>query len=273
MLKHAESYCAQSQKNFTAFLSEEIAQWDALSDASPAMQYGIDLLMGRKELYLQQPNMFYYPGLPQRAFYERAEFAWAESLEAQVDAIRDEFLGICAQHDPFDPYVVRSRARPAPRNHLLEDKAWSAGYLWQDGERTPLGDEAAVTCAALATLPQPYIPTRAPFALWSRLTPGTHIKPHHGLLNTRLICHLPLVAPDGCAIRVGADTRAWDYGKLLIFDDSVEHEAWNRGASDRTVLLFEIWRPEIPEADRAILINLFQSINRLDPHRASEGGA
>ena len=273
LLQRAEAYCAQSQRNFTSFLSDEIAQWDALSDATPAMQYGMDMLMGRKELYLQQPNMFYYPGLPQRAFFERSEFDWVTAFEAQADAMRDEFLAISERVDPFAPYVVRSRARPAPRNPLLEDKAWGAGYLWQEGERTHLGDEAAVTCAALAALPQPYIPTRAPFSLWSRLTPGTHIQPHHGLLNTRLICHLPLVAPEGCALRVGAETRPWHYGELQIFDDSIEHEAWNRGNSDRTVLLFEIWRPEIPEADRAILTNLFQSINRIDPHRANEGDA
>src|SRR3546814_6464409 len=69
---------------------------------------------------------------------------------------------------------------------------------------------AALCPAALAALelaPQPVIPGRAPIALFSRLTPGTHIQPHHGMLNTRLICHLPLIVPDGCALRVGAETR------------------------------------------------------------------
>ena len=115
--------------------------------------------------------------------------------------------------------------------------------------------------AALAHAPQPVIPGRAPLALFSRLTPGTHIQPHHGLLNTRLICHLPLIVPDGCGLRVGAETRSWREGEMLIFDDSFEHEAWNRGASDRTILLFEIWRPDIDVDERAQLTRIFAAID------------
>ena len=91
------------------------------------------------------------------------------------------------------------------------------------------------------------------------------------MLNTRLICHLPLVAPDGCALRVGADTREWRFGEMLIFDDSVEHEAWNRGTQDRTVLLFEIWRPEIGAEERAALTRLYEAIGEYG--EAQSGGA
>ena len=98
-------------------------------------------------------------------------------------------------------------------------------------------------------------------ALFSLLKPGTHIKPHHGLLNTRLIVHLPLIAPPGCALRVGSQTREWEVGKAFIFDDSIEHEAWNRGQSTRVVLLFEMWRPEISlDEPVAALTALFGSI-------------
>jgi len=117
------------------------------------------------------------------------------------------------------------------------------------------------TIAALRHVPHPVICGRSPMALFSLLKPGTHIFPHNGLLNTRLICHLPLIVPDGCRFRVGNEVRAWEEGKLLIFDDSFEHEAWNEGTSRRVVLLFEIWRPEIDAEERAALTALFEAID------------
>ena len=114
--------------------------------------------------------------------------------------------------------------------------------------------------AALATAPMPVIAARSPMALYSLLRPGTHIRPHNGMLNTRLICHLPLITNADCAIRVGNETRTWQQGRLLIFDDSIEHEAWNRGQATRIILLFEIWRPEISRDERKALTAIFEAI-------------
>jgi aspartyl/asparaginyl beta-hydroxylase (cupin superfamily) len=125
---------------------------------------------------------------------------------------------------------------------------------------------------ALALAPIPVIAGRSPMALWSLLKPGTHIQPHHGLLNTRLICHLPLITPSGCALRVGAETREWRCGEMLLFDDSIEHEAWNRSADTRVVLLFEVWRPEIDVEERDALTLLFQAIDVFGPTQVDSGG-
>ncbi len=75
--------------------------------------------------------------------------------------------------------------------------------------------------------------------------------------------HIPLIAPPDCALRVGSETRAWEDGKALIFDDSFEHEAWNRSDRTRIILLFEIWRPEIGPAEREELTLLFEAIDLL----------
>ena len=72
---------------------------------------------------------------------------------------------------------------------------------------------------------------------FSFLAPGTVIRPHIGYSGEVLRCHLGLIVPEGCALRVGAETRNWDAGKRLVFDDTVEHEAWNSGAEGRAVLL------------------------------------
>jgi aspartyl/asparaginyl beta-hydroxylase (cupin superfamily) len=86
------------------------------------------------------------------------------------------------------------------------------------------------------------------------LSAATRIPPHNVLLNTRLICHLPLIVPERCgALRVGNEERPWVEGEMLIFDDSIEHEAWNSSTADRVILLFEIWRPEIAEAERELI--------------------
>jgi aspartyl/asparaginyl beta-hydroxylase (cupin superfamily) len=272
LLDRAVRYCNEAQARFGAAMNAALADADIDTAGSPALRHAVEMLHGRADLYLQQPTMFYYPGLPQRAFYEREEFAWVAAIEAQAAAMRDELLALISTDQPFAPYVQRIEARPPSSSPLLDNPSWGAAYLWQGGMATMLAARCPATMAALALAPLPHIAGRSPMALYSRLTPGTHIAPHHGLLNTRLICHLPLIAPDGCGLRVGAETREWRFGEMLIFDDSFEHEAWNRGSEDRTILLFEIWRPEIPESDRALLARLFTAIDAADPARGQEQG-
>ncbi len=270
LLDRAQAYCEAAKARFTALFDAALADITADSAATPALKHAVDLLHGKSQIYLQQPTMFYYPGLPQRAFYERHAFDWVAEIEAQSAALRDEYIALLAVEEPFAPYIQRSESRPASSSALLEDPSWGAAYLWQSGAPTALAAQAPATMAALAAAPIPHIAARSPMALYSRLKSGTHIAPHHGLLNTRLICHLPLVVPDGCALRVGHDTREWRFGEMLIFDDSVEHEAWNRGSADRTILLFEIWRPEIPVEERVLLARLFEAIDAVDPARGQE---
>lgn len=258
MIDGARRFLADAGQRFEAHL---LAGIDG-GQGGQRMAQAVDLLLGRTQLYLQQPSMFYFPGLPQRPFYEREEFDWLPQLEAQAPAIRAELEAVLAGEDGFQPYVERSQGRPAPANALLDDPSWSAFFLWKNGE--PVAANAArcpVTMAALAAMPRPMIANWSPMGLFSVLRPGTHIRPHHGVLNTRLICHLPLIVPHGCGIRVGAETREWREGETLIFDDSFEHEAWNRGDATRVVLLFEVWRPEITSEEQAALTRIFELID------------
>lgn len=263
-LRRAEEFLEATERAFADHLLGQLR--DAGVDqrgATPRVAEALRMLAGEQPLYVQQPSMFYFPGLAQRAFFDRAEFDWAPSVEASADAIRAELLALIdAASDSFGPYVTASPDRPPPNNPLLDKPDWGAAWLWRDGViAAGMADLCPQTLAALANAPQPVIPGRAPLALFSRLRPGTHIAPHHGMLNTRLICHLPLIVPEGCGLRVGAETRAWREGELTIFDDSFEHEAWNRGTSDRTVLLFEIWRPDIDADERKQLTRIFSAID------------
>lgn len=238
----------------------------ALSDAgiatSPWIAEALDILTGRRQIYPQEPLTFYYPGLPLSQFYDPAQFEWAAAIESRTDAIRDELVAVMRDGDGFHPYVEQDPNRPArPSATMVADPGWSAYYLWRDG--VPVAgqaDRCPATMAALALAPMPVIPHRAPMALFSLMKPGMHIIPHHGFLNTRLICHLPLIVPDGCTLRVGNAERTWSERELVIFDDSIEHEARNGGTSTRVVLLFEVWRPEIDEHEREALTLLFAHI-------------
>jgi aspartyl/asparaginyl beta-hydroxylase (cupin superfamily) len=261
-LQKAQAFIAEAQQRYVAHLEIQLDAAGVTADkASPRVAMALDLLKGRKQLYLQQPNVFYFPGLPQRQYYERDEFEWLAEIEAAAPAMRDELIAVMASEGDFNPYVSGTADRPPPNNHLLGDPSWGAFYLWEGGTPVPgRTDRCPATMAALEKAPMPVIDGRSPTALFSLLKPGTHIAPHHGMLNTRLICHVPLIAPDGCSLRVGNETREWRFGETLIFDDSFEHEARNEGAQTRVVLLFEIWRPEIGPAEREELTALFEAV-------------
>lgn len=261
-LERGQAFLAESARRYATHLEGQLAAAGLTGEGtSPRVSMALDLLLGRKQLYLQQPNVFYFPGLPQRQFYERGEFPWLEGVEAAAPAMRDELTGVIAAQGDFAPYVATAPGRPAPNNRLLSDPSWGAYYLWQSGAPVPgQADRCPAAMAALEAAPMPLIAGRSPMALLSLLKPGTHIAPHHGMLNTRLICHVPLFAPEGCGLRVGSETREWRFGETLIFDDSFEHEAWNRGTQTRVVLLFEIWRPEIGPAEREELTALFEAV-------------
>ena len=86
-------------------------------------------------------------------------------------------------------------------------------------------------------------------AYFSVLNPGTHILPHCGPINVWLRCHLGLSIPEGCRFRVGTETRSWQEGKCLIFDDAFDHEVWSHADDIRTVLVLDFWHPELTAAE------------------------
>lgn len=235
---------------------------DRVPEPSPRFRQSLDLLSGRSRVYLQEPRFYYFPGLPQVQYAPRADLPFLHRVEAATDAIRDELLAVMAEPDLFTPYVEVRENRPNSRQAgMLENADWSAFYLVKDG----LPVEANIgrfprTMAALEGAPLTDIAGRAPSVLFSRLAPGAHIPAHNGLVNTRLICHLPVICPDGCSFRVGSETRDWAYGEAWAFDDTIEHEAWNRSDEERIILIFDVWKPEISETERAEIRALFSAI-------------
>lgn len=226
---------------------------------SARFQQSLDILSGVRRIYVQEPTGYYVPGLPQIQFYDPADFAWVPAVEAMADAIRGELKDwLAGGIEGFRPYIQTeaNRAR-VDDNDLRDSSDWSALFLSENGR---LFDDVIARCPAawqaVQAAPLPRI-ANSPTVMFSLLRPGARIAPHTGTHNARLICHLPLIVPPGCRFRVGNEVREWEEGKLLIFDDSIEHEAWNDSKEDRVVLIFDIWRPELSEREQQEVAALF----------------
>jgi Aspartyl/Asparaginyl beta-hydroxylase len=259
-LNAAQDVVSRAGGSFRGHLDATLAS-RGVADAGPRFAEALAILSGEKQLYLQSPTSFFFPGLPHTQYFDPADFAWVAGLEAAAPAIRGELDAVLATDTGLKPYVEADPTRPNKGHALLGDPDWSAFHLIENGAPV-LGnaERCPKTLAALANLPIPEIEGRSPMALFSVLKPHTHIPPHSGMLNTRLIVHLPLIVPDGCRLRVGNDVRPVVAGKVMIFDDSIEHEAWNDSDQTRVVLLFEIWRPELSADERHALTAMFEAI-------------
>lgn len=272
VVRRAEEESARYARAFEDHLQAAVASagFDPATSSRRFAQ-SLDLLLGKKQLFFQAPTSFYFPELPQRQFYERQEFPWLTELEAKTPAIRRELLALTADHRAFEPYIQTLGNRPPGEFGALRDSLdWSAYHLIKGG----VVDEAAAarcpqTFKALRGAPLCESPGRTPSVLFSLLRPGARIPPHTGQTNAHLICHLPLIVPEGCGLRVGNETRAWVEGEALIFDDAIEHEAWNTSGQVRVVLLFEIWRPELTMEERELVAALLAAVGTYD----AAGGA
>ena len=263
-LAFARDACAAYAARYARHLQEALANagYDA-AKSSPRFAESLDIVLGRKQPYLQQPRFFYFPGLPQVQFYDNRRFPWLSEVEAATEAIRAELLPLMADPTLFTPYVQDKDGRPSNQeSELLNNPDWSACFLWKDGKAVlPIAQRCPETLRALVNAPLDYITNRSPSILFSVLRPGVRIPPHTGLLNTRLVCHLPLIVPSRCGFRVGNDVREWQVGKAWVFDDTIEHEAWNESNAARVILLFDIWRPELTNEERELLIAMIKAID------------
>jgi aspartate beta-hydroxylase len=139
--------------------------------------------------------------------------------------------------------------------------SWTGYYFYRHGERRDDNCAACpATARALDPLPLSRVRGHGPEVLFSVFTPGTHLLPHRGVTNTRVVGHLPLIIPEDCALNVGGELHAWAEGRAVVFDDTYEHEAWNRSTSTRVVLIFDLWNPYLTDIERLAFADLIAAI-------------
>lgn len=233
--------------------------------SSPRFNQALDLASGKRTAYFQQPRNFFLPELAHIQFFPRELFPWLEALEAETDAITAELEGLLAGDAGFSPYLKTVADLPSqPDYPLIDSMDWSSCFL-MNGAPTPAAERCPRTMAALEAVPLCRVPGRSPQVMFSQLKAGAHIRPHTGAVNTRLICHLPLIVPPNCKFRVGNEVRTWEKGKAWVFDDTIEHEAINQSDRNRVVLIFDIWRPELTEEERGLVSTLLESLDAYSP--------
>ncbi len=216
----------------------------------------LDILMGKRSAFVSRPTWMYFPELPAIEFFERTEFPWLDPIEAASDEIRAELLQVMvADREGLQPYIDFPASMPLDQfRELNRSRRWSAYFLWNQSEAVA-GHIARcpTTARVLEAAPRCRIAARAPTAFFSILDANTRIPPHVGITNTRVTVHLPLVIPPGCGFRVGATTREWVPGQAWVFDDTIEHEAWNLSDTPRAIVIFDAWNPFLSDAERALI--------------------
>lgn len=241
------------------------AELATMGSAARRFSACVDHSLGRRRIYQNECAGLFYPFLPADEFFDRSHFPWFQAIEARTEAIRNEAVALLAKGNAaIRPYVRQEPGTPENKWSPLDQSLdWSACFLWEYGTK----NEAVCalcpeTSAALDAIPQNHIPGKAPSAFFSILKPGAHIPPHTGVTNTRAIVHLPLVVPPDCRFRVGGETREWRVGEAFAFDDTIEHEAWNRSAEPRIVLIFDVWNPHLDPAEQDLLARFFDLTTR-----------
>lgn len=216
----------------------------------------------------RRPAFFYVPQLADEPWLEPPRFDWAADLEAAAPELAKEVAGSLDLDADGLPYIGKHELSETWRS-LAGSTDWSAVHFWSDG----LPNERALARfpkvrAALERLPLVTLGGAVPIeAFLSILKPRTRIPPHFGLANYRLTVHLPLIVPAGCGVAVAGEARETRFGRLMIFDDSYEHRAWNDSEAARIVLIFEIWHPALSAAERTAVAGMLSRYNLLPQQR------
>jgi len=257
VLQHARETVEANNLALEVFIEERLTELRArYADVSLGrFDRCLATLLQRRQIYRQQPTFMYFPYLPTIEFYERGDFPWLDSIEAATDDIRAELINVLTDGPTtLDPYVNLPDSAAPEWREVNHSRRWGVYYLWREG--VPFAEHIARcprTVAALEAWPRWEVPGCGPTAVFSILDAKTRIPPHTGVTNTRLIVHLPLIVPPGCVFRVGAERREWQPGNAFVFDDTIEHEAWNDSDVPRAVLILDIWSPFVSGAERALV--------------------
>ncbi len=212
----------------------------------------------------QQPKFLYFADVPSQPYYPRERFPWLDALEDATATVRAELDAVLCRQQELEAFLGPQSPQDAQemlRSFGSQQAAWDAYFFYRHGTRYDAHCASCpATAALLDALPLVRIRDHAPETLFSVLRPGTHILPHRGVTNTRLVTHLPLIVPADCALRVGGEIHEWQTGRCVTFDDTFEHEAWNRSDETRVVLIFDSWNPDLTEAERAAVTDLVEAI-------------
>ena len=225
-------------------------------NAAPASLKRSALLRTTREAQRPSPSLFFLPGLTSKPFWNVIDFRWYSRLASSIPSILSEYEAI---------KVSRPSDYGSEEDHKLHEGSWAWHSLVTKGK---VRGDAALLCPQTSEFLFSNVGedllTDVPFsyAFFSTLNAGASISSHHGPCNIRLRCHVPLIVPEQTDVNklgmtVGGKTVRWELGKPLLFDDTYEHEVWNKSSKERVVLLFDIWHPDLSREERESISAMF----------------
>ena len=213
----------------------------------------------------QQPTFLYFPELPDTPVFSRELFPWFETLEVSFAAIRAEAAAVLEARDGLSPFLALGENDRAADYLGGAQPAWDAYFFYRHGARYDAGHAACPqTSAVLESLPLVRIEGHAPEICFSVLGAGSHILPHYGTSNIRSVVHLPLIVPEACALKVLDTEIPGKAGECFAFDDTYLHEAWNRSAAPRVILLMDTWNPHLTEIEKLAMAEVVARTGHLN---------
>lgn len=265
-VRHAIAYVNREVASYYERAFEPLLKQHSRSELK-RVEAALAMHIGRTPLQYgdprQQPTFFYFPGLPTAPYLPLKGLEWREALEAQTAAIQAELQALLPTSAGREAvFHTGDLARENLRGVQQQAPTWNGYYFYRHGAaRSANHASCPNTAKALDALPLARIPGHAPESLFSVFSPGTHLLPHRGVTNIRLVGHLPLIVPADCALNVAGEQHAWREGEVVVFDDTYEHEAWNRSAETRVVLIFDLWNPHLTPVEREAVSALVLAIS------------
>ena len=257
-VRHAEKRVRENAVTLAALIDQRLGALRSTESGAAQKRFDrcLDRILGRRRIYVPEPSFMLFPYLRNYEFFARESFPWLGEVEAATDAIREELVAALNEDQSgIEPYIAFEEGLPLRQwKELNNSRRWGAYFLWNQGRsETAHLKRCPRTAAALAKVPQVNIPGRGPTAFFSILEARTKIPAHTGVTNTRVTVHVPLIVPPGCGFRVGGETREWQVGTGWVFDDTIEHEAWNDSDAPRAILIFDVWNPELTDLERDLV--------------------
>lgn len=188
---------------------------------------------------LQRPVSRYVPGLTSKPWYDTKDYPFIALIEGGYKDIKSELIFNLQER----PHLFTGETENLHiGGEWTELRLKSSGYgFTKYTQYFPKTMQHIQKCGPSFTSIK-----------FSAIQPGTHIRTHTGPSNERLRLHLCLIHTGGAKIRVGTEWHTWTEGKVIMFDDSWEHEVIHTGQETRIVLILDIWHPELPENQRIV---------------------
>ncbi|MDM9583643.1 MULTISPECIES: aspartyl/asparaginyl beta-hydroxylase domain-containing protein [unclassified Nostoc] len=201
--------------------------------------------------YTQKKSDFLYPGITHKPWYETHDNDVLQLVDDRLKKgfsdIKNEWLAYLSSRQK----VVSIYNASEIYSHL-KDEDWQGYQLRYKGKFTETGVALFPNTVKILSELEPFLYGNG-LVEFLVMKPGVIVPPHIDDMNISLTCHLGITIPENCGLRVASKTQNLTQGGILFFDNSFEHEAWNKSQEERVILLLELYHPELTNFEKALL--------------------